>query len=244
MRVATYNVHGCVGTDGRLDPDRVGLVIRQTGASIVGLQEVDCLRDLPDGSDQLERLAQITRMTPIPGPTRHLGGGFFGNALLTRHEVVRVERSDLSVPGREPRGLLVAELSVGGRMIQVAVTHFGLDRRERHRQVQSLLELVADRVNEPFVLLGDFNEWQPRAGTLVELHTLFGYAPPARSFPSQLPVFALDRIWAHPRSCLSQVRAFRSASARLASDHLPVMAQLELPTRRFVKWRDARAPGE
>lgn len=240
MRVATYNVHGCVGTDGRMDPDRVGLVIRQTGASIVGLQEVDCLRALPDGTDQLERLAHITRMTPVPGPTRKRGPGYFGNALLTTHHVVQVERSDLSVPGREPRGLLVVELAVAGQLIQVAVTHFGLDGMERQRQVEYLLELLSERITQPFVLLGDFNEWRPRATTLVELHTLFGYAPPARSFPSRFPVFALDRIWVHPRSCLSKVHALRTASARLASDHLPVTARVELPLEQSLRPRPAR----
>lgn len=227
LRVATYNVHGCVGTDGMLDPDRVGLVIRQTGATVVGLQEVDCLAPLPDGRDQLERLAEATGLTPIPGYTRRAGEGYFGNAILTAHEVLDVERRDLSVPGRERRGVLVATLGVRGRRVEVAVTHFGLDAGERRRQVATLLELISVG-DEPVLLLGDFNEWWPRAVALAELHTVFGYAPPARSFPSRMPVFALDRIWAHPSERLSHVRALKTATARVASDHLPVTARLSL----------------
>lgn len=230
IRVATYNVHGCVGVDRKRDADRVASVICGLGATVVGLQEVDTrARGGRIDEDQLERLADRTEMVAVPGYTIHHAGRAYGNALLTRHPVIDVEHRDISVPRREPRGVLVVTLDAQGTPLVVAVTHFGLRGRERVKQVRTLLDLLHDRIGSPIVLLGDFNEWWPRAVTLAELHGVFGYAPPVRSFPSRAPILALDRIWAHPREALSDVTAVKTPLARRASDHLPVTARVAIP---------------
>lgn len=223
--IATYNVHGCVGTDRVLDVARVAKVIRGLDAAVVGLQEVDCRRPFDDGTTQLERLAQETGMHAVPGPTIVEHGGYFGNAILTSLPVREAQQVDLSVAGREPRGLLEVIVDVPAPL-RVIVTHFGLRAEERGQQVDAVLAWL-DRP-EPVVLLGDFNEWHPRAAALLRLHAALGHAPPRRTFPSRLPVFALDRIWVRPHRALRSLEAHKSRLARRASDHLPVCAHLDL----------------
>src|SRR5687768_2128403 len=139
VRIATYNVHGCVGVDGVDDPERVASVIRDMDVDAVGLQEVDC-RNRP-GHDTIDRLAARTGMIAVAGPTVREHGGYFGNAFLTRHPVVSVSHFDISVSGREPRGLmeLVLAVRIADRTAPLTVrllnTHFGLRAGERRRQV-------------------------------------------------------------------------------------------------------------
>ena len=75
--------------------------------------------------------------------------------------------------------------------------------------------------------MGDFNEWRPRAKTIADLDAALGSAPLVRSFPARFPLLTLDRIWVRPRRALIDVRAQRSPLARVASDHLPVLARLD-----------------
>lgn len=226
LRIATYNVHGCVGMDRRRDVDRVADVIDALDADVVGLQEVDCRVRLEDGSTQLERLAARTAMNAVSGPTIVEHHGFYGNALLTRFPIGDVERVDLSVAGREPRGLLEVTLGHASRL-RVIVTHFGLRGHERRVQVDALLTRLADREPVPVVLLGDFNEWHPRAEALARLHAAFGRTPPVRSFPARWPLLALDRIWVRPHDALEDLTRDDGPLARRASDHLPVVARLD-----------------
>ncbi|MCW8141795.1 MAG: endonuclease/exonuclease/phosphatase family protein, partial [Planctomycetota bacterium] len=85
VRFATYNVHRCIGADGRYDADRVAAVIRELDADVVGLQEVDARYHLENDLDQIEYLQEATGMTAVAGPTLTNHRGYYGNALLTRH---------------------------------------------------------------------------------------------------------------------------------------------------------------
>jgi endonuclease/exonuclease/phosphatase family metal-dependent hydrolase len=228
LKVLTWNVHGCVGTDGVLDVDRVARVVSSSGADIIGLQEVDCRRPLPSGENQLARLARKTGLEAVAGPTFRQDSGYFGNALLTRHAMADVSHVDVTVEGREPRGILHVKVGIGGRHVELFNTHFGLRMGERARQVERLLEVVEASHVATLIVLGDFNEWRSRASALVQLTTAFGPTPAIRSFPSRFPIFAIDRIWVHPRAALGRIRAIRTPLARVASDHLPICAEVGL----------------
>jgi len=115
LTLATYNIHACVGGDGRFQPDRTVEVLREMSADLVALQEVE-QRDVA-GEGLLEFLADALDMEAIAGPTLLRGTRHYGNALLTRLPVLAVERVDLSVPRREPRGALDVELSWGQRRL-------------------------------------------------------------------------------------------------------------------------------
>lgn len=229
IRILSYNIHGCVGLDKKHAPDRIAAVIRDVRPDIVGLQEVDT-HSIEDYSlDQLEYLAVKTRMEGIAGPTLARRVGHYGNAILTRFPVLAVRKLDLSVPGREPRGALDVDLDAGlGAPLRVLVTHFGLLASERRDQVQSLLPLLRADPSRPVVLLGDFNEWSIKGSVLRQLDALLGPSVPVPSYPSYWPLFSLDRVWVRPRQALKGCRAFVSLGSRIASDHLPVVATLQM----------------
>ncbi len=224
--VATWNIHMGRGADGRRDLERTAAVIRALEIDCIGLQEVE--NHHHPGGDDLTRLAAATGLQAVPGPTLFKPGGDYGNALLSRWPVLRVERHDLSVPGREPRGLLIAHLQTPELRLQVAVTHLGLRPAERRRQVATILGHLPGDPTVPLLLLGDFNEWLLWGRPLRWLHHRFRPAPAPRTFPARRPLLRLDRILASEALRLHQVRAVATAASRLASDHLPVVAQVAL----------------
>jgi endonuclease/exonuclease/phosphatase family metal-dependent hydrolase len=224
--VATYNVHRWVGSDGRSDPGRARAVAAQLDADVLALQEVEGAG--PGRPEPLDVLARSLGYRTFRGPTLEGRRGRFGNALLTRLPVRIVRQIDLSVPGREPRGALSAELEGGGMGVTAIATHLGLAARERRWQVARLAAEV-DRATGPLVLvLGDMNEWLRAIGSLRPLHRRLGHAQAVRSFPARRPLLPLDRIWVRPRCRVARLGAVRTPLARLASDHLPVRAVVHL----------------
>jgi len=226
LRVATWNIHMGRGSDGRRDLERVARIIRDLDVDCIGLQEVDNRHAAE--ADDLSRLAVATGMQAVAGPTMARPEGDYGNALLSRWPVTRVARHDLSVTGREPRGLLYAAIDWRGGTVEVAVTHLGLRPFERRQQVERLLELLPAGQARPLLLLGDFNEWLLWGRPLRWLHRRFGRAPAPATFPARWPLIHLDHILAAGPLRLLRVRAVGTKLTRAASDHLPVVADIEL----------------
>lgn len=228
LRIATWNIHDARGGDGRRDVERVSRVVGQLDADLVGLQEIAC------GPDELCDLAALATANGYGWralPTRgHAERSQHGNALLSRLPVEDIRAHDLSFPGREPRGALEALLAWGPHRLRVVVTHLGLRAGERRHQVEKLLMLISDDDVAATILLGDINEWWLWGRPLRWLHRRFGATPAPRTFPARAPLFALDRIWVHPRRALTGVRAVTTAEARRASDHLPMVAEVRLPS--------------
>jgi endonuclease/exonuclease/phosphatase family metal-dependent hydrolase len=227
--VASYNIHQCVGTDGRRDAERIAAVIRDLDCDAIGLQEVDSRAGPHADSMQLGYLARATGMGALAGPTILRHDGDYGNALLTRRPVLAVRRHDISFASREPRGALDVDLDIDGHRVRVIVTHLGLRPAERRYQVRLLLKLLhPDEPGEAVVALGDINEWLPIGRPLRWLHGLLGSPPSQRTFPTWFPLFALDRVWVRPRTSLIDVRTHAGAIARVASDHYPLKAIISL----------------
>lgn len=228
--VVSYNVHQCVGMDGRRVPERIARVLRNLKADIVGLQEVDSPSDDDRVSDQMRYLATATGLQAIAGPTIQRHRGHYGNVLLTRHPIRVVRRLDLSVPGREPRGAIDVDLDCMGATVRVLATHLGLRSVERRTQVRRLLTALAEArspdYSSPLIVLGDINEWFLLRPTLRWLNSRLGKTPALRTFPASFPLFALDRIWVQPRSALVTLDVCRTALTRIASDHLPLRATI------------------
>jgi len=232
ITVATYNVHQCVGTDGRRDPGRIARVILELNASVLGLQEVDSESGGTEEKAQMNYLSKATGYKAIPGPTIKRHRGHYGNVLLTAFPVRESRDVDLSFRTQEPRGAIVAVLDVCSRPLRVIVTHLGLNSRERSHQVEILKEIIRAERADPLILLGDMNEWFPLAPALRTLNRHMGKPPGPPSFPSRFPVLALDRIWVDPIRALGRVRVHRTPLACIASDHLPVTAGIEIPPPR------------
>ena len=228
LRVATYNVHACVGTDRRHDPDRVAAVVAELDADVVALQEFTYAAGVAIETREPVELVALDGYQCALGPTREIATRCFGNALLTRHPIVDVHRLDLSLDGREPRGALAATVDVGGTHVHLLATHLGLRVRERRFQVAQVLAYLEAVRHSIVVVLGDFNDWVPGRSVSQALDRRLGRARRLRSFPAAYPMFSLDRIWMHPAAALQRVVVHTSALARRASDHLPVVADIDL----------------
>jgi endonuclease/exonuclease/phosphatase family metal-dependent hydrolase len=239
LRIATYNVHACVGRDGRYDPDRVAGVIRELNADVVALQEFTYPASVALDTRAPVVLTTLDRYQCALGPTRHRTGPFagvqrtqtvtecFGNALLTRHPIVEVHRIDLSMESREARGALAATIDVDGTVLHVLATHLGLRIHERRFQVRQIVDYLDSVRTALVIVLGDFNDWLPGRSAAHVLDRRLGRPPRPATFPVSWPIVALDRVWVHPQRALRRVSVHATAAARLASDHLPVVAEID-----------------
>ena len=228
LRVVSWNIHGCQGSDRRYDPGRVAAVLARLDADVIGLQEVDWRRPDWRSQDQFVFLASELGMAAQAGPNLADHRGHYGNGLLTRLPIRQAARIDLACPGREPRGAIDAALGDERFGVRVVVTHLGLAARERAEQLARLRgALSKPRPVHATVLLGDMNEWL-FAGRLARTLTPRPFARMirARTFPALAPCFALDCLFVDPAPAQLHWRTLRGMAARLASDHLPVVADI------------------
>ncbi|WP_242345332.1 endonuclease/exonuclease/phosphatase family protein [Anaeromyxobacter terrae] len=232
----SWNVHSLRGTDGRRDPERIARVIGDVQPDVVGLQEVGGELS-PDGPrDVAEVLASLTGMQSAFGPTTSFRGHPYGNGILSRHPIEATRTYDLSVQGREPRGCLRADVEIAGLRVHFFSAHLGLHWRERRRQVAQLLsaDILRDTaLAYPLVLVGDFNSLSNRSAVprwlrrqLVDCAHASGNEAP--TFPSRLPLVRLDRVFVDSAFRVVGSVVIRDAVARRASDHLPIVVDLEL----------------
>jgi endonuclease/exonuclease/phosphatase family metal-dependent hydrolase len=243
LRIASYNIHGCRGRGGAFDLGRVAQVIVETGAAVVGLQEVGDVHGHSPVDDQALALSRATGMHLIYAPNLARGARQYGNAILSRLPVLASQTYDLSVAGREPRGCVRADLDLGGgAQVHVFNLHLGLSFQERRRQAARLLsdDILRDAtLSFPAVVVGDFNLWLPGPvprllrNALLDVGDALGRTAP--TYPSRWPVLRLDRIYLGPGLLPRWLRVHRTGRAADASDHLPLVADVELahpPTAR------------
>jgi endonuclease/exonuclease/phosphatase family metal-dependent hydrolase len=228
--VASYNIHKCVGTDGKFDPDRILSVIEELECDVLALQEADRRLGVRAGLLDLDALERRTGLALVPVAMRPDSHGWHGNAVFVRRGVAtRVRR--LELPYAEPRGAVLAELDFEGARLRVVGAHLGLLKRTRRQQASALLNALDRADPMPTLLMGDFNEWRPDRpdSPLAELEPLFGpFGHSHPSFPSRRPIFALDRILGWPQGTVEEIAVHHSPLARVASDHLPVKALVDL----------------
>jgi endonuclease/exonuclease/phosphatase family metal-dependent hydrolase len=228
LTVATYNVHRWTGLNGRRkpDPSRAAAVIGELDADVIALQEV--LRPKAEACP-LGEIADSLNMFLTFAATRQHRRGELGNAILSRYPLTAVSVIDISFSRLERRGALAVQFNASGGQVGIVATHLSLVDRTRTRQVHSLLQ-HPQLQSGPAVLLGDMNAWRDckatrQLGDIMTQH--HNYEWPA-SFPAARPVLALDRVYTHRAKVLS-LDVHDTGIARKASDHLPVLARIELP---------------
>jgi len=246
--VASYNIHRGVGLDRKRDLDRIAQVIGEMSPDVVGLQEVVRENGMAH-ADQATYLGQVLGMQVVMGETRSYGSGTYGNAVLTRLPVLSSVRCDLSCDGREPRGCLRVDLDLDHTAVHLFNCHFGLAFHERRAQLDLLAGfLQAADCDGPRLLVGDFNEWH-RGPVTRRLRREFSspMRRMRRTHPAVFPLFRLDRIYWDVELQGEAFHVHRSRLARVASDHLPVVARLRVrPHGRAVPYvtGDALPPAE
>src|SRR3954464_6559744 len=230
LRIATYNVHKCRGLDGRVRPERIAKVMAALDADAIALQEVF--------AEQVEYLAKELNYAFCFGENRKIGKKPYGNATLSRLPFGQIKNYDLTHGGRERRGVLRSDLKLDrGRLLHLFNVHLGtafLERRHQGRELIGPRVLAQLGLTGPRVIVGDFNEWTRGLCTnLMSAQFAAGdlkrFSRSARTYPGILPMMNLDHVYFDRMMELKSLQLFRSRTALLASDHLPLVAEFKLP---------------
>jgi len=234
FRIATYNIHKCKGVDGRVHPERIARVLEEVNADIVSLQEVVSHQGAAISDHQADYLAGRLGLFRAMGETRKHRGGAYGNLTLSRWDFKLVRPIDITIGGREQRLALRTDIRFGGHILHVFNVHLGTAAGERRQQALRLLDrdlLRAIDISGPRIVLGDFNEWVRGLATrtlVAEFHLtdLRVHLPRARSYPALLPLLHLDHIYCDHHLRVEKAFFHRSRRSLVASDHLPLVADL------------------
>lgn len=241
LSVMSYNVHAGVGTDGRHDLDRIARVISEADVDVVALQELDVGRKRSEGLNQARAIAERLQMHHFFHPAINLEAEQYGDAILSR-EPIRLRHAGIlptwkSPLAFEPRGALWVTLDLTGGAVQIINTHLGLSGRERIEQVNALAGpawLGHDDCKTNTVFCGDLNALpgspahRHLAAVMIDSQSHLSRWSWRPTFPSRCPLLRLDYIMVSPDVTFEDVEVIRTPLARVASDHLPVVARLRL----------------
>ena len=233
LTVMSYNIHHGRGIDGEVDLERIAKLIRDTGAELVALQEVDKGTQRTNQRDLAAELAELTGMKHVFEKNIDFQGGEYGNAILSRFPITdHANQHYKMLRDGEQRGILSATIRLGDREITFASTH--LDHRsdpsERLSNVEELRSIV-ENAGVPIIIAGDFNDTPGK-----EVHTqlrefltdtweLSGGSD-GFTFSSDNPRSRIDYVWVAPAASWQVFRAKVLTSE--ASDHLPLVVDLVL----------------
>lgn len=230
LTFASYNIHKAVGLDRRRDPERILAVLHEIDADVVALQEADRRFGRRESVLPRQLLDDLSDYRPVPLNHRPDSIGWHGNALLVKRGIEVTEAGVVPLPTLEPRGAVRADLMLDGTRLRVVGMHLDLSGLRRRQQLRTILADAAGcGPSCPTVLMGDFNEWALHGGCWREFHAPWRVLLPGRSFPARRPIAQLDRIVVSGEWTVSHAHAHHSALSAVASDHLPVLARLELP---------------
>ena len=244
LRVATYNVHGCMGMDRRRSEARIAEVIAEMSVDIVALQELDLGRRRSAGANQTKMIAEQLGWYSHFHPAMRRDDEHYGNAIISRYEL-NVRRA-VELPGRAPffcrenRAVIEAEIETNLGKVRVINTHLGLGWRERFVQAQLFTSgewRAAIGGDTPVILLGDFNSlrgsrpYRTLNQHLRDVRELIEATGSVPTFPTRFPMLAVDHIFVNRAVEPLSVSVHRSPLARIASDHFPLMAEFVLSPR-------------
>lgn len=234
MLVATYNIHKFVGLDFKFRPERILKIISHLNPDILALQEV-IISKKAHQSFPLHELAKFLKMKYLFAPTFETEDFLYGHALLTKFQIVKHHIYDISVKNKEKRSLLDVTLNNAGAMIKCYSTHLGLSQGERNAQFEKIFfvinQFLKKNIYHKLILLGDFNQLKYNLTLKDKIKENFLHLNEENTFPSISPFFSLDQIWTnihhHFNKHKKQVfRVEKSWLARLSSDHLPLLTEL------------------
>jgi len=230
--VATYNIHRGRGLDGRTRLERIAAVLASIDADIIALQEVVGASPMKPG--QAAELGAALGMGWVMSPTRHLRTALFGNVVLSRYPVRHHVQHELTWKTCEPRGCQRVDLAIDSDTLHFYNVHLGTSLLERRHQAARLANYVHDRrVVGPKVVLGDFNEWARGLvtdvlGQRLQSVDLTKHLSRRRSYPGFFPILHLDHIYFEGKVEVVGVSMPRDRMAKMASDHLPLVADLRI----------------
>jgi len=223
IRVMTWNIHGGVGADRRYDLQRVVDLVRRHQPQIIALQEIDSRRAAPSAPDPFTFLGEELGGNAHASRLIRAPDGDYGHAVISCWPMSPAHYHDISYRRREPRAAIETVAQTPHGPLHLVTAHLGLSFRERHHQARKLAQ-IARRGGNRTVLMGDLNDWIAGGSVRRILDGLFPGHSRTKTFPSFWPLLPLDRIYCQPRSMLRS--CWTDRSARFASDHLPLIADL------------------
>lgn len=235
VRIATYNIHRCRGMDRRTDPARIAKVIESINADVIAMQEV--IGAGPSGVDQAQEIGAQVGMGWVMAPTRALRGHLFGNVVMSRFPMASHAQCDLTWRACEHRNVQRVDIDINpgeGRILHLFNVHLGTALMERRYQAGRLAAYVHDkRVTGPKVVVGDFNEWTRGLATTLlsqklQALDLYPHLKRRRTYPGVFPLLHLDHIYYEGVLELRKVELVRTRLSLMASDHLPLVAELRV----------------
>jgi len=236
LKILSYNVHSCIGTDRKLDPARIAKVIAAEQPDVIGLQELDVGRGRTGGIDQAHAIASLVEMGFHFHPALKVAEEKYGDAILTALPARMVKGGELPSHG-EQRGAVWVEVEIGECKVQIFNTHLGLLGGDRMRQVGALLGSSwlshPDCRAKPKILIGDFNApsitatYRALARRMTDAVAAVNEKPKA-TYPSRFPFMRLDHVFVSDEVTPVEARVISTPLARLASDHLPLMVTVEV----------------
>ncbi len=247
LRVLSYNMHRAIGVDRLFKPERIAKVINHHKADIVLLQEVDVGVPRSKNLDLAKEMAEATGYPYfVTGLNVKLNKGMYGNTTLSKFPIIESRNINLTVGRRKPRGcqyslIRASNSSKFSQNIKVFNLHLGLSPQERVRQIGLLTrsdEFSSLTPGTPCLVGGDFNDWRTLLTPIFTdiLHFQCatnrsdGYNNPYLTYPAFSPTGGLDKIFYRGPMKLIKRRRCWMGITRLASDHLPVIAEFELQT--------------
>ncbi len=253
MRLLSYNIHkGIGGRDRRYRLERAIEVVERENPDLICLQEVD------HGVKRTRHDDQPTRFVESFRPAAHLyqlnvraktGTGGYGNLLLSRWPLLTHHHVSIRLEARKPRGAQLCVVQTPEGPLHLIHWHLGLNEKERHWQAAHLLShaLFREGRHLPTLIVGDFNDWRNTLGRKGVLgaegfHQVTAPLSRFRSFPSYLPMTALDKAYVRGPIAIRHARIARSRLARDASDHLPLVVDFHLRPPPDHEPRDRHRP--
>jgi len=249
IRVLSYNIHRAIGFDRRFAPERIIEILQGHDADIVLLQEVD---EGAPRSQELKLAKELAEALDYPhyvmGHNVSLRKGKYGNATLSRFPILRERNIDLTIGNRKRRGCQHTTIEISNHdkqtfPMEVFNLHLGLSARERQKQAGVLIRSneYEDLCEDTNCLIGgDFNDWRSLLRALfveglefrcaTDKNNQKGLPKPLKTYPSFAPRGGLDRIYYRGQMSLLSVKRCRYKLSKIASDHLPVIAEFELHT--------------
>jgi len=241
LKLLTYNIHYGIGRDGRYDLTRIERVLREERPHVVALQEVDNGLPRSHHQHQARVLAESLAMDFFYCVTQPLNGGEFGIAVLSAFPIVRNHRHNITHPtSREPRYCLRVDVQLAdGAVLHVFNCHLGLGTRERTYQRQQMLSeamLLSEDLHHPVVVMGDFNDRPlPVVHDELRLHFKDAFLSTGKRYGPTFwwgPIhLRLDHIYVSREVRIVDSRIRNDALTRVASDHRPLLATVEIEGR-------------
>jgi endonuclease/exonuclease/phosphatase family metal-dependent hydrolase len=233
LRVMTYNIHVGVGMDKKLDLKRIADVITREHPDLVGLQEVDRGVARTQRKDEIVELAKLTRMEYAFAYNLAYQGGQYGVAVLSRFPIMAIDhRRYGNTREKERRGMIRVEVNAHGRTINFVNTHLDYQYEDgRVFEAKQLLEAL-NGIKGPLIVVGDFNDLpgdeahQIMISMFRDAWVESGATGDGLSYPADKPAKRIDYIFYRAGDRIRATRAWTINS--LASDHLPVVADLRM----------------